>query len=496
MTYTRTNTPTFTNTVSSDTPTDTFTPTPTYTATPTFTDTTSPTDTPTDTPTYTATYTFTATPTYTDTYTVTNTQSPTDTPTYTMTYTETSTATDTPTVTNTQSPTDTPTYTATYTASPTSTDTYTMTDTPTFTYTRTDTPTFTMTDTPTFTYTATPTFTPTYTYTNTPTITPTPPPFPYVLTIGVYNEAGELVKTIVSTPTEEMLGDIDLLINNQPANGAMTSDNSLQILLPGVQTPSTPLGQLDTSYFWNSSTNANQQAASGVYYIKFEQTDGYGHTNVVIKQINVLNVSQYAEVDIYNSAGEKVTNMIIYKDVSATQLTLKVPNIIPIDSTGNTVTIIYGNGLSDYVNWNGLTDQGNLVQSGTYEVQVNLVTNQGKTTVASKTVEILTQSGKFSGNVEIWPNPYVGAKTIAKQVKFVWVPGSTMGTMSVNVYNIAGELVRQWTADMQTGFVTWDLTSNDGADAAEGLYVVVFQIKDNLGSTTIKTLKMTIQSKK
>jgi hypothetical protein len=49
---------------------------------------------------------------------------------------------------------------------------------------------------------------------------------------------------------------------------------------------------------------------------------------------------------------------------------------------------------------------------------------------------------------------------------------------------------------MQTGFVTWDLTSNDGADAAEGLYVVVFQIKDNLGSTTIKTLKMTIQSKK
>jgi hypothetical protein len=124
------------------------------------------------------------------------------------------------------------------------------------------------------------------------------------------------------------------------------------------------------------------------------------------------------------------------------------------------------------------------------------VTNQGKVTVASKTVEILTKSSKFSGDVEIWPNPYVGGKTVLKQVKFVWVPGATMGTMNVRVYNITGELVRQWTADMQAGFVVWDLTSNDGADAAEGLYVVVFQIKDSLGSTTVKTLKMTIQSKK
>jgi hypothetical protein len=316
-----------------------------------------------------------------------------------------------------------------------------------------------------------------------------------MLTIGVYNEAGELVRTVADTPTEEMIGNIQFLINSQQdKNGTMTTDNPLQILLPGLQTPNTPLGQPDTSYFWNATTDANQQVSSGVYYIKFQQTDGYGHTNVVIKEIDVLNTNQYAEVDIFNSAGEKVRTMYVYKDVSNTQLTLKAPDVIPIDSNGNTVTITYGTGLTDYLTWNGLNDQGVLVQSGTYEVQVNLVTNQGRTTVASKTVIVLTQTKKFTGDVEIWPNPYVGGKNVAKQVKLVWVPGLDTGTMNVAIYNLAGELVRQWTADLQAASIVWDLKTGDESDAASGLYVVVFKVKDTLGSVTIKTLKMTLQN--
>jgi hypothetical protein len=317
-----------------------------------------------------------------------------------------------------------------------------------------------------------------------------------MLSIGVYNEAGELVKTVADTPTEEMLGNIEYLINSQQnTSGSMTTDSPLEILLQNIQTPGTPVGQMDTPFYWNCTTDANQQVSSGVYYIKFQQTDGYGHTNVVIKEIDVLNTNQYADIEIYNSAGERVRTMMIYKDVSTTQLTLKVKDIIPIDSTGNTVAITYGTGLTDYVDWNGLNDQGSLVQSGTYEVQVDLVTNQGKTTVASKTVVVLTQTSKFSGNVEIWPNPYVGGKGIPKQLKFVWVPGTTTGNMSVSIYNIAGELVRQWSVDLQSASIVWDLkAADDVSSVASGLYVVIYQIKDSMGNQTVKILKMTLQN--
>ena len=334
----------------------------------------------------------------------------------------------------------------------------------------------------------------------------TMPPFPYLITIGVYNEAGELVRTIARSATSGPMGQILLstgaTVNIDPSKpniDSMTSESPLNIYMPGINTPENPAGT-GTLFNWNSITDANQTAGSGIYYIKFEQLDQYGHTNVVIKEISMMSVQQYVEVSIFNSAGELVRTIRDYKDVSNTSISLKVGNnntgMVVIEKGSNNINITYGTGLTDYVSWNGLNDQGIAVSSGNYEVQVNLVTNEGKQTVASKTIIVLSENSKYMGDVGIWPNPYVAKASVTKQVKFVWNPGTEDGWMNVTVYTIAGEKVRSFNAALQSGSLTWDLKTNDNSLVGNGYYVVVYESQNTSGRLDRKTLKMAILGNK
>ena len=490
--FTRTVTPTATPT---RTATDTYTPTPTFTYTPTHT----PTRTATPSITETTMFTATSTPTFTPTRTMTNTYTATSTFTYTRTVTP--TYTDTPV----NSPTFTRTYTPTYTASPT------YTDTPTSTFTRTHTPTatpsFTPTDTPTYTetYTPTPTFTETWTSSATPTITATTPPYPYLLRIGVYNSAGELVRFLGVNATSGPMGDILWSSNGQtdpagmsPTVETMTSDTPLHIYLPGINTPSDPTA-LGTFFNWNSITDGNQVTGGGVYYIKFEELDIYGHTNVLIKSISMFVVEQYVEVAIYNSAGELVKTIKDYKDVSNTSISLKVGNnkgMVIVEKGVNAIDITYGTGLFDYVTWDGLNDQGLAVSSGSYEVQVNLVTNQGRTTVATKTITVLSEKVSYMGDVSIQPNPYVHSASLTKTIRFAWIPGTETGWMNVTVYNIAGEKVVSFRTTLESGSVVWNVKTGDNSKAANGYFVVVFESQNRTGRLDRKIEKLAMVGKK
>jgi hypothetical protein len=493
FTDTPTNTPTFTDT---PTNTSTFTQTNTVTDTPTRTNTTSPTFTPTDTPTFTQTSTFTDTPTYTNTtsptFTPTDTPTYTQTDTYTMTYTSTNTPTYTPTYTDTpvNSATDTPTYTATNTASPTSTDTYTMTDTPTFTYTRTDTPTFTMTDTPTSTYTATPTFTPTYTFTNTPTITPTQPPFPYTILIGVYNSAGELVKTIASEPASNLFTTVDFSVGTNSNPSSMLPGQLLDIYIPNLMTPNNE-GAVGTLFTWDGTTNGQQPVASGSYYIKLQQVDTYNHVSVLIKQFSFLQEQQFVELLVYNSAGEVVYDSKQYTNLAPTVVTLKLADIIPVQKSGNNnIQVIYGPALTDYISWNGKNNDGDAVGSGTYEIKILSQTLEGTVVTASKTVVVLSEGSKYLDNIKAYPNPYTGTGVLT----FAWTSGET-GIITIKIYNISGEMVRSLTGNLAAGTLTWDCKTGSGYNVSQGYYVAVLSATDSEGYVNYKTVKFAITNK-
>ena len=325
------------------------------------------------------------------------------------------------------------------------------------------------------------------------------PPYPHVLNIGVYNSAGELVKTIGSTVTSSDIGQIILSTGGQTDVDMMTSANPLNIYLVGVQTPSNPGGG-GTNFTWDSTTDANQLAGSGLYYIKFEEQDIYGHTNVVIRTITMMTVSQYVEICIYNSAGEKVRTIRDDKDVSNTSISLKVGinnmGMVVIEKGTNNINITYGTGPADYVIWNGLNDQGLAVSGGNYEVQVNMVTIQGKITVATESIVVMNEKSPYMGDVSIQPNPYVNSASASKQIRFVWAPGTDTGWMNVTVYTIIGEKVAAFNTTLQSGSVVWNLKTEDNSRAANGYYVVVFESKNINGRADRKMAKLVMLGKK
>ncbi len=337
VTNTRTNTPT--NTI-----TNTFTDTPTRTWTPTETWTGTPPPTWTWTNTFTDTFTRTSTNTPTQTFTTTDTPSPTSTDTNKNTYTLTNTRTNTPTWTDIvpASPTNPATFTNTRTYTNTPTDTNTPTNTNTWTQTNTHTFTFTLTNTFTFTNTATETFTATDTATPTatPTITMTLPPYPYIINIDIYNEAVERVRNLVSTRASILISEAGLYADSEGEVTSISTDKFLQIKIPGLETPETN-GAGETIFIWDVKNNGGQYVKNGVYYIVITKNDMFGHKNVLTKSISVINTGGWAEVRIFNNAGELVKIIKHNSGNLPDKIKLDFEDIIPVEKNKN-IILNYG----------------------------------------------------------------------------------------------------------------------------------------------------------
>ncbi len=503
-TNTRTMTPTYTNTSS---PTDTYTPTSTYTNTNTRTPTPSPTDTRTPTSTFTFTDTVSSnTPTVTRTFTntFTSTSTYTDTMTPTDTYTQTSTRTNTATYTNTLTPsstrTSTPTYTNTSENTFTNTPTITRTATPTFTYTSTRTYTNTLTDTPTYTDTPTNTNTrtptPSFTVTPSPSATPTPVNYPYLLTITIYNEAGEIVRVIASEAVSAPVTSVEYYAGGEANPVVISGDSKLEIRLPRVETRST-FGTGSTTYYWDAINAQSQEVGTGVYYIKIETLDQYGHTTTLIKDITVVRVDQYVELNIYNSAGEIIRSIRQKKDVSGGTVSLSsLGDRLIFTKEGGSVIIKYGNNIGDYILWDGKNQEGEIIGSGIYEVQVILKdAKDGAVSEASKTVTVLREGKVYIEELKAVPNPYV--KGSGGIIRFEWVlTGIETGEVRIRIYNVAGELVRQLIGELGTGMIEWDLKTENKHYASRGIYIAVMDAKNSEGYKDSKKIKFAIASYK
>ncbi|MCX8094160.1 MAG: hypothetical protein N3E50_08350 [Candidatus Goldbacteria bacterium] len=470
-TITSTITPTVTQTVT-PTITSTYTATPTYTATSTITSTVTPTNTPTNTPTVTNTVspTWTSTPTWTETFTptFTITLTHTNTPTFTFTATPTPTWTATPTFTYTNTP--------TWTATPTGTSTNTPTWTITWTYTATPTVTPTWTWTPTYTVTPTSTWTPTWT--PTPTWTDTPIIYPYMLVLEIYNAAGEKVNTV----TEDTMilfpaNDFMMMVNGKESTVFNPGDGNLTIRV--LNTVS--LGHMNEGYVdfeWNGKNQNGQSIEAGIYYVKVTTKDPYGSMNAVIKGVQLIRIEEYIRISIYNSAGEYVYRTEIPR-TNIDTINLKVEDTYCIGNNNGKLDIYYADG--KMIQWDGRNSLGKLVSTGSYEVSVELRTNEGFTIVSSKKVTILNaENEKILNDLKIFPNPCIVAPKKEQKIYITW-KSLSVGKITAKVYNIAGELIVRLTGNIEDGYLDWDLRTHSGAKVSGGYYIILIEVQNKEG---------------
>jgi flagellar hook assembly protein FlgD len=315
------------------------------------------------------------------------------------------------------------------------------------------------------------------------------PPFPYIIKIGIYNSAGELVKTVAEKRASDIIGEIKLVKDGNEVNyvnaGAM-----VEIQIPGVETPDN-IGEGMSIFYWDGTNDGGQNVDNGVYYIKVEERDGYGHTNVVIKDISVINVEEYVEVNIYNSAGEKVKTIKENKYFMPEKINLKINDMIILEKTGGEVVVRYGEEPDAYMIWDGRNSKGEIVSNGTYEIQVVTRTSEGKLKYASKTVIILNEATEeIIKEVKAIPNPvYRGG-----EIKIAW-KGQGEGEVKIYVYNTAGELIKRLEGRIEAGEKVWDLRTAEGKPAAEGMYVCVIEAKNKEGYTDREKIKIAIIKK-
>jgi len=327
-------------------------------------------------------------------------------------------------------------------------------------------------------------------------------PYPFTLSITILNEAGETVKTLSFEQTSATVGDIHLYIDDGDGDPPVPADDGggyvvggdiqLEINLPGVETPWS-IGKGGTSFFWTADNDQGQDVDNGVYYIKIEERDLYGHVMTNNKQITVLRADEYVEMRVFNNAGERVRTVRVPGGVAGDFVGLEMGDKFEIDQTGTVPTsipFIYGNGATDNMEWDGKNEAGIAVSTGVYEMQVIVQTKEGPILEASKKIIILNQGRDFLSDVEIHPNPYTPG--ILPQGTYIWWGGTDNGTAVIKIYNFAGELVTRLEEDLSMGTVFWDFTTTQGSKVATGKYIVIVEAIDSIGNRNIKWQKLVI----
>jgi flagellar hook assembly protein FlgD len=284
----------------------------------------------------------------------------------------------------------------------------------------------------------------------------------YTIEVNVYNEAGEVVKTILVTQMSQPIMNIQL------APATITSLEGQVLIYDGSYLIGT----------WDGTTNNGTPATNGVYHISVDSLDSSGVVQSVTQQAVVSRSIAQVTVDIYNEAGEVVRHLLAYVDdpnnSSITGFSLSSSTIVPGSSSPGTpgqvqITSNLGTLLAA---WDGRSDSGTVVTNGIYFVEVTILNGTGGQSVITKTVTVLQQGIRWaSGTVTAAPN-----EADANHPTIIFATGTNGLTLEVRIYDVAGELVANIYGGAGTSQAQWT-----PGRVANGIYIAVVGLSDANG---------------
>jgi uncharacterized repeat protein (TIGR01451 family) len=288
----------------------------------------------------------------------------------------------------------------------------------------------------------------------------------YTVKIGVYNEAGELVKVIFTQKYSQPVLSVtlqpgDSITSLRGANHAVTVYSNGQAL--GV---------------WDGTAQNGDPVSNGVYHFKVDNIDITGVVTSITRQVTVSRNLRKCVIRVYNEAGETVKHLysemndpgktsVVEMKISSTVIQ---PGLSPPAGTPSRLTISLNDGTT--VTWDGTGDNGAYVQTGQYFVEVHTVDGLGGSTTVTKPVLVVESTGE-AGKVTAGPNrlnPSNGYLVTFRS-------GASRGlTLNVSLYTTAGERVATVAGVPGSGQVTWDASGK-----ASGLYLAVVELLDSSG---------------
>ena len=285
---------------------------------------------------------------------------------------------------------------------------------------------------------------------------------PYTLHLAIYNAAGEVVKAIFNGNAQY-----------NPSSLRTTSDTlaaGTQLLgivfnggLQGVGNGPT------STLVWSGDSNGGQLVAGGTYYLKLDAVDSYGNVSSLVKTVVVVDAPFQQALTIYNSAGEAVAHLPI---LSGPGLRMSVPvtsKVVSLDPAtgqpvgGFAINLALPDGGNSTLTWNGLNDQGQLVDAGSYTVVLTTQTPSSTERQTQGLILLKAPDLMSLGSPHMAPQPWAGGP-----LAVLFNPLPAGDRVLVRVYDMPGELVLQGGADGSGGKVQLQ-----GAEKlAAGIYLV------------------------
>jgi flagellar hook assembly protein FlgD len=280
----------------------------------------------------------------------------------------------------------------------------------------------------------------------------------YLVRVGVYNAAGELVREIRVDRFSQPINNITLLEDKIIDQLGDTVDIQYRGAVVGT---------------WDGTNQAGEPVSNGEYFIKIDNIDPYGTVETLTEKVTVHRPLSRVQVTIYNSAGEAVRTLWaevenpqdLVTSVALSRGTLKPSSGPSVPGAGNEVEITLSNGV--VLVWDGRNDEGTIVDSGQYYVEILSEDGKGAQIVITREVAVINAADISVGVLVAAPNVVEAGDA---GTKFM-LTTSGFYTLRVGVYNTAGELVRKIQGLPGANEAWWE-----SRGFANGLYIAVVEV--------------------
>lgn len=293
--------------------------------------------------------------------------------------------------------------------------------------------------------------------------------------LTIYNSAGEAVRNLTLGNASFVDPATDFGIDTPtfaPKNGQVAK------ITAGGQT-----------FDWSGDNDSAQHLKNGVFYVKLEYTDPFGHVETMTKEVTVLSSGQFYSVVIFNSAGEEVKSLKvgINGNNAPSRIEPDKKSIAVGSGSGPAGQVSFDLGNGSSVTWDGTNSQGQRVNSGTYVAQLIVTHDGAPKNVATVSVTVLNiAEGLLSGAV-LAPNPLILIGGAGTGVAILRLNAPSGVEVIGRLYNMAGELVLTASNDMVPGELRFDL---GGRQVSSGVYILAVTAKAPWGTTERKNFKL------